>query len=88
MPLALAMLRVLTDGDVHPVVVNHRGGNQVVAGAGTAENPLRRLGIAIEFPQQFAATVFAPIGFEGVQPTVAAGEQHLPLAAERGDRGR
>ena len=77
----------LADTDIDLVIVEHGGGNQVVAGPGSAQLPFGILGITVELPVQFRFAVFA-FGIETAQPPVSTGEQHLRFAVEHTVRRR
>ena len=71
------VLRILADPNIHQPVVNHRSGDDIIFSAGAAQFPHRIFGIAVEFPDQLAA-----FRNEGIEPAVAAGEDHLGHAAD------
>ena len=79
----LAVLGILAHGDVHPVLVNHRRGDQLVPRAPAAELVDRALGIALEATRAPCRRAYRLVG---VQPAVAAGKDHLLHAADHADR--
>ena len=82
---AFAVLGVFADGDVDQAVVDHRRGDDVVAGAAAAERShFDVLGIASNFQSSLALPLPSPCGVEAVEPAVAAAEDHLRHAAEHG----
>ena len=70
------VLGVLPDGDEHLVVVDHRGGDDIVAVAATLF-PLGILGVAVELPNQLPR-----FGLERIEPPVPSGKDDLRLAAD------
>src|SRR6266478_1064135 len=89
---AFAMFRVLADGDIDPVLVEHR---RSVDFAGTLGCrvleffPFRR--IAVKLPNCFEETrvaLFHRFGIEGVTETVAAAEEDQLAAVDLSQRGR
>src|SRR3954468_10635188 len=69
------VLGILADADVDAVLVDDRGGDEVVARAAAGQLVLGVLGVAVELPDQLAAA-----GVERIDPAVAAGEDDLRLA--------
>ena len=80
-PDALAVLRILADGDVDEPFVNHRRADDVVAVGAATECVFRFFRIAVEFPEQLRLAVLTP-RIERIEPAVAAAEEHLWHAAE------
>src|SRR5262249_43508185 len=70
-------VRGRADADVDLAVVPHRRGDEVVALSAVRAAVLFRA--AIELPDHLAR-----VGLQAVQPGVAAGEDHLPLAVDLG----
>src|SRR5690606_22376156 len=85
---ACTVLGVLAHAQVHQPVVNHRGGNDLVAGAAAAQDVFRFLGVGVELPEQLRLAVLALVGAEAVQVTVATGEHHLRHATQHAIGGR
>ena len=84
MAYPFAMLGVLSYGDIDVAFVNHRRGNDVVAGAATAQFPDRQFGVGVEFPEQLGMAVFCAFRIETIHPAVTTGEDDLRLTREFG----
>ena len=82
MPHALFVLRILADADVELVVMHNRRGNEVVACPLRSQDIEGFLGVAIKLPDEGAGR-----RLEGVDPTVAAGENNLAFAVHLGIDG-
>ena len=74
-------------GNVDLPVVDDRRGDDVVAVARAAALPHRRLGVAVELPEQFRLAAGAGFRPKAVDPAVAAGEDRLRHSAEHGKAG-
>src|SRR5688572_11841855 len=72
---ALIVFRILADADIHLVVVDHRGREEVILRPLGAQNVYGRLGVAIKLPDNTAV-----LGIETVHPAVAARKDHLRFA--------
>ncbi len=59
-PVAFTVFGIFTDSHVDQAIVNHGGGNDVVASGGTTEHVQGVLRITIEFPKQLALAVSSP----------------------------
>ena len=78
----LTVLGVLSDADIHLVVVDHRCREDVVPRPAASQDPFGILRIAVELPDDISRR-----GVEAVDDAVAAGEYHLRATVDLGVGG-
>ncbi len=82
---AFAMLRILAHAHIHEALIEDRRADDVVPVGAAAKRVFRFLGIAVEFPKMLrVAAIARGIAHEGVNPAIAAAEDHLRRAVDQG----
>lgn len=78
------MFGIFAHGNVHPTVVHHRIGEELISVGSAGQHVLGGFWITIKFPEDFGLAVAIPLGIETIDPTIAGREDNLRLAADHG----
>ena len=59
------------------LVEDHGCPDDIISGPASAQDPFRRLGVGVEFPQQLGLTIVATISAEAVNPSISSRKNDL-----------